>query len=220
MSDTKQEELKILQNYRDEMKEIEKVAKGQIEDITDVAEYIKKLQEQVKSLKVIQQEYAKLDKINTQEIEELKEENVKAKKWDKLVEAIKESNGDEDSGFDIWDYLADEGVSLTDEKTDSESDSDSDSDSEDEDEEYKEKFIKTWNVMGFRSLEKRDEFCKKYKITLAQFDERYKKTNITILNKPINKEEELEQLLQEKAAQELIKVETNKNNNGETDNSE
>ena len=199
---TEIDELEILNNYRKEMGEIEKVANIEIDDIIDVAPYIKKLQEQVEEVKqVVENEYRplmkQLDKKMTdlvkeneelkkwkdtfqeygdcpdgakesveyfesfeselqekedewieelgdwasswdyasisaeitdrrEEVDELreklKEENAKAKKWDKLVEAIKESNGDEDSGFDIWDYLADEGVSLTDEKTDSESD--------------------------------------------------------------------------------------------------
>ena len=199
---TEIDELEILNNYHKEMGEIEKVANIEIDDIIDVAPYIKKLQEQVEEVKqVVENEYRplmkQLDKKMTdlvkeneelkkwkdtfqeygdcpdgakesveyfesfeselqekedewieelgdwasswdyasisaeitdrrEEVDELreklKEENAKAKKWDKLVEAIKESNGDEDSGFDIWDYLADEGVSLTDEKTDSESD--------------------------------------------------------------------------------------------------
>ena len=41
-----------------------------------------------------------------------------------------------------------------------------------------------------------------------------------IFHLPELSDEELEKLLQEKAAQELIKVETKKDNNGEPDNSE
>jgi len=39
-------------------------------------------------------------------------------------------------------------------------------------------FIETWNVMGFRSIEKKEEFCEKYKISLKRFNEMYKIHNL------------------------------------------